>query len=91
LVFGLNLAGTSVQATGSYGVAWKALLHYVSPAQGNFLIPDGAACGAAMIRVTSGDEKVSTGGLRIARLAPGSFEANSAGLAAATLVRTQPA
>ncbi len=84
---GTDLAGTSVQVTDSNGVAGKALLFYVSPTQVNFLIPDGVAYGAAMIRVTSGDGKVSTGGASIARVAPGIFAANSAGLAAATLVR----
>jgi uncharacterized protein (TIGR03437 family) len=84
---GTDLAGTSVQVTDSNGVARKALLFYVSPKQVNFLMPDGVAYGAATIAVTSGDGKITTGGVSVAPVAPGIFVANSGGLAAATLVR----
>ncbi len=56
-----------------------APLFFVSPAQVNYLIPAGAALGAATVTVTSGDGATSTGALQLVTVAPGLFTANGDG------------
>ncbi len=84
-----TLAGTSVKVKDSAGVERPALLFYISPTQVNYQLPEGTATGMAMVTITSGDGKVSTGTPLISSVAPGLFSANSDGLgvAAATAVR----
>jgi uncharacterized protein (TIGR03437 family) len=84
-----ELAGTQVTIRDSGGREGLAPLFYVSPGQINYLVPHGAALGAATVTVTSASGAVSTGPIEIARVAPGLFTANASGsgLAAATALR----
>ena len=82
--YGSNLA-SSVSLTDSSGVAHTAAINYVSASQINFEIPAGISIGAAT--VTIGEQ---TAAVQIATTAPGLFTLNSAGLAAAYVVRVGP-
>jgi uncharacterized protein (TIGR03437 family) len=81
-----NLLGTTVAVKDSAGVTRPASIYYVSPRQVNFLMPAGTASGAASVTVTAGDGTVAAGTAQIASVAPGIFELDSAGLAAATVL-----
>jgi uncharacterized protein (TIGR03437 family) len=74
-----TLAGTTVKVRDSAGVERDAPLFFVAPAQVNYLIPAGAAAGAAKVTITSGDGKVSAGVVQIASVVPGLFSANASG------------
>ena len=52
----------------------------------NFEVPPGVATGAAQVTITSGDGTVSVSNVQIAPVAPGLFELNSNGLAAAYVI-----
>jgi len=65
--------------TDSLGTARPALLYYVSPAQIDWVVPDGTAIGAATVTVASGGQTTATGGVTIAAVAPGLFTANADG------------
>jgi uncharacterized protein (TIGR03437 family) len=82
--YGNNLAST-VSLTDSSGVPHAASVLYASATQINFLVPAGISIGAAMVAVGS-----QTAALQIAAIAPGLFTLNSAGLAAAYVVRVAP-
>jgi len=84
-----TLAGTTVKVRDSAGVTRDAPLFFVAPPQVNYLIPVGAAAGAATVTITSGDGTISTGAARIASVAPGLFSANAngQGVAAAVVLR----
>lgn len=75
----IELAGTQVTVRDNTGAEHRAPLFYVSPAQVNCLVPEGAATGAAVITITSGDGGVSTGNVNITASAPGLFTANADG------------
>ena len=78
--------GTSVTILDSSGAASAAPLTYVGPAQVNFEVPPGVANGAAHVTVTSGDGTQSVANVQIVPVAPGLFELNGNGLAAAYVV-----
>jgi uncharacterized protein (TIGR03437 family) len=90
--FGADLATSvasstsSVSITDSAGHTALATLIYVSPAQINFYVPLGIANGSANITITSGDGTLSAASVQIAPVAPGLFELNGAGLAAAYVI-----
>ncbi|HEY6390896.1 MAG TPA: hypothetical protein VIX89_06440 [Bryobacteraceae bacterium] len=104
-MYGANLAPVTAQATfqplpttlgqitltvtDSSGVPRRAPLVYVSPAQINFVVPDGTAPGSASFAVTTAQ---TTAGL-VQSVVPTLFSANStgSGVAAATAIRTQAA
>jgi len=75
--------GTSVSILDAAGKTTAAPLVYVSPKQVNFYVPTGIATGSATVTITSGDGTQSAATVQIAAVAPGVFELNSAGLAAA--------
>ena len=56
----------------------------------NFLVPAGVVAGAATITVTSKDGTQSAAGVPIVPVAPGLFELNAAGLAAAYVIVYHP-
>ncbi len=87
-----SLAGTQVEVKDSMGIPRLSQLFFVSPTQINFQIPAGTANGAAELKVTSGDGKISLGSLQIATVAPGIFSANASGqgIAAAVALRVKP-
>jgi uncharacterized protein (TIGR03437 family) len=82
--YGSGLA-SSVSLTDSSGVAHTAVLSYVSTSQINFEIPAGISIGAATVTIGA-----QTAAVQIAAVAPGLFTLNSAGLAAAYVVRVGP-
>jgi uncharacterized protein (TIGR03437 family) len=85
------LAGTVVAVKDSAGTERLAPLFFVAPNQVNYLIPPGAAAGAATITVRSSDGTVSTGKATIVVVAPALFTANASGqgVAAAVALRVR--
>jgi uncharacterized protein (TIGR03437 family) len=81
-----KFGGTSVSIMDSSANTTLAPLLYVSPGQVNFEVPPGVATGAATVTVASGDGTQSIANVQIATVAPGLFELNSAGLAAAYVI-----
>ncbi len=84
-----TLGDTSITITDSAGVTRTAPLNYVSPSQASFLIPDGAASGAASLKVTRSGATVLTAALNVTAVSPGLYSANGngAGVAAAAYSR----
>jgi uncharacterized protein (TIGR03437 family) len=81
-----SFGGTSVSILDSSGTTTLAPLVYVIPTQVNFEVPPGTATGAAQVTITSGDGTLSNATLQIAPVAPGLFELNTGGLAAAYVI-----
>ena len=81
-----SFGGTSVSIVDSSGATTLAPLVYVIPSQVNFEVPATVATGAAQVTVTSGDGTQSTTSVQIATVAPGVFELNTGGLAAAYVI-----
>jgi uncharacterized protein (TIGR03437 family) len=81
-----TFGGTSVSIQDSNGNPSSAPLLYVSPTQVNFEVPPGVATGAAAVTVSSGDGTQTLASVQIAAVAPGVFELNTAGLAAAYVI-----
>jgi uncharacterized protein (TIGR03437 family) len=81
-----SFGGTSVSIIDASGTMSLAPLLYVSAGQVNFEVPPGVATGAATVTVTSGDGTQSIASVQIATVAPGLFELNSSGLAAAYVI-----
>jgi uncharacterized protein (TIGR03437 family) len=81
-----KFGGTSISIVDSSGATSLAPLVYVSPTQVNFEVPPGSAVGAAQATVTSGDGTESTAIVNIEPVAPGVFELNAGGLAAADVI-----
>jgi uncharacterized protein (TIGR03437 family) len=86
-----SLAGTTVRAIDSSGISRTASLFFVSPHQVNYEMPAGMALGDATVEVRSGNGVVSSSRIRVERVAPGVFSANSdgRGVAAAYVVRVK--
>ena len=82
-----SLLGTTVTITDAAGVQTAAPLFYVSPAQINYEIPGTVALGTATVTATAANGTVSVGAVTIGSVAPGLYTFNSAGLAAAQVVR----
>jgi uncharacterized protein (TIGR03437 family) len=61
------------------GTARLAPLYYVSPAQIDYVIPDGTVQGAATVTVASGGLTAATGALMIDAVSPGIFTASGDG------------
>ncbi len=84
-----TLRGASVMTRDSAGRELLAPLFFVSPSQINYLVPVGAAAGAATVVVKSGDRVAGVSQIQIAPVAPGLFSANAngQGVAAAVALR----
>ena len=74
-----TLANTTVRVKDSAGAERQAALFYVSPAQINYVEPDGMALGPATITVTSAGQVTGTGDMSIETVSPGLFTANADG------------
>ncbi|MGE0127155.1 MAG: FG-GAP-like repeat-containing protein [Blastocatellales bacterium] len=74
-----TLAGTTVKVLDAVGVERSAPLFFVSANQVNYLIPPGVATGPALVTVTAGDGRVSTGTVEVSTVAPGLFTADASG------------
>jgi uncharacterized protein (TIGR03437 family) len=81
-----TLAGVTIQVTDSASVSRAAGLLFVSSSQINFEIPAGTAPGAAMVLINDGTFQTSAP-IQIQNVAPGLFEINYLGVAAATAIR----
>ncbi|MEP7338994.1 MAG: pre-peptidase C-terminal domain-containing protein [Acidobacteriota bacterium] len=75
----ISLAGTRVKILDSENNARDAGLFFVSPGQVNLLIPPATASGEAMVTIIGSNGDTSSGILRIAKVAPGLFTADSSG------------
>jgi uncharacterized protein (TIGR03437 family) len=86
-----TLAGTTVRVRDSAGMERLSPLFFVAPTQINYSLAPGAAPGAGLVTVTSGDGAVSMGNVTIAPVAPGVFAANAngQGVAAAVVLRVR--
>jgi uncharacterized protein (TIGR03437 family) len=82
--YGQNLA-SPVSLKDSAGVVYQAAVLYNSPTQINFEIPASVSLGAATVSIGT-----QTAAVQIGAVAPGLFTLNSAGLAAAYVVRVDP-
>lgn len=82
----LSFGGTAVSIVDSTGTSTPAPLLYVIPSQVNFEVPAGVANGPAQVIITSGDGTKSAGNVQIQPVAPGLFDFNSDGLAAAYVI-----
>ena len=87
-----TLAGATVKVTNSAGAERLAPLFFVSPAQINYLMPEGVANGAAAITVTNSNGDAAINTILIAGVVPGLFSANAngQGVAAAIAIRFKP-
>jgi uncharacterized protein (TIGR03437 family) len=87
----LKLNGTVVKVKDSACVERFAPLFFVAPAQVNYLVPSGAASGAATVTVFNEAGTISAGTVQINRVAPGLFAANAngQGVAAAAALRVK--
>jgi uncharacterized protein (TIGR03437 family) len=92
LTAGTVLAGVTLTVTDSNGVTRIAPILYASPAQINFVVPDGSSSGPASFQATSGATTQTAAGT-IQPVAPALFSMNGAGngVAAATAIRVQAA
>lgn len=83
-----TLAGITVQVTDSAGVVRPAPLLFASAAQINFILPAGTVEGVADVVVIARSTMVAEGRIPVQSVAPGLFEVNEAGVAAALVSRT---
>jgi uncharacterized protein (TIGR03437 family) len=83
-----RLGSTTVALTDSASAVTAALLHFVSPTQVNFVVPNSVAAGSATISITSGTGSTSSAALPIEKVRPGIFTANQngSGVAAAQAI-----
>jgi uncharacterized protein (TIGR03437 family) len=81
-----SFGGTSISILDDSGNVTAAPLLYVIPTQVNFEVPPGVATGPATVTITSGDGTQSAASVQVASVAPGIFELNSGGLAAAYVI-----
>jgi uncharacterized protein (TIGR03437 family) len=85
-----NLKGTTVSITDSSGAEQDAPLFYVSPTQVNYLVPANTAAGQAVVTVTNSEGMVGVTTSQITPVAPGIFELDASGLAAAIVLVVAP-
>ncbi len=85
----LSLGGVSLLLTDSAGFTRPAPIYFVSPEQINFLVPQGAAPGAATLQIQKAGAANRTGSAEIRTVAPALFSADATGkgVAAATAIR----
>jgi uncharacterized protein (TIGR03437 family) len=74
-----SISGFSVEIADRMGVKRSAPLFYISPEQINFLVPAGAAAGAATVSVLSGEVVRSTAKVQIESVTPALFTQNQNG------------
>lgn len=86
-----SLAGTKVKVKDSAGAERDAPLFFVAPTQVNYLIPPDTSIGPALVTITGGDGKISSGTILVSPVSPGLFSANAdgQGVAAATALRVK--
>ena len=87
----LTLGGLTLQLTDSLGTARACPLFFVSPAQVNFQLPEGAAAGAASLKFMRADGALATVNITTNAVAPALFaaDASGAGLPTAVVLRVK--
>jgi uncharacterized protein (TIGR03437 family) len=87
----LKLNGTVVKVKDSQCAEWLSPLFFVGPNQVNYLVPTGAASGAATISVFNEAGAISVGAAQISGVAPALFgaNANGQGVASASVLRVK--
>lgn len=84
-----NLLGTKVTVRDSAGTSRDAGLFFVAGTQINYQVPPGTVDGDATVTVTINNNVVAAGTMKVAKVSPGLFSANSSGqgIASAVLLR----
>lgn len=84
-----SLLGTKVTVRDSAGTSRDAGLFFVASTQINYQVPPGTAEGDSTVTVTINGNVVAVGSMKIAKVSPGLFSANSSGqgVASAVLLR----
>lgn len=85
-----SLKGTSVSLNDSSNAQQTAPLFYVFPGQINYLVPAGTAPGPAAVTVTNGSGLQGSVAAQVVNVAPGIFQLNASGLAAAIVLILGP-
>jgi uncharacterized protein (TIGR03437 family) len=80
----VELAGTVVSVQDALGQVHQAPLFFVSGSQVNYLLPEKAAHGPALVMIQSGNKHISVQFVQIAPVAPALFTANANGAGVAT-------
>ena len=81
-----TLAGATVMIRDAAGTNHNAGIHYASPEQINYLIPENAATGLATVTITANGVSIP-GAINIVSTYPNLFQFNGEGLAAALILR----
>lgn len=74
-----TLGGTQVKVLDAAGTEHLAPLFFVSPGQVNYQIPPDTVAGPALVTLTAGDGRISTGVVQLNPVAPGLFTADASG------------
>src|SRR5579864_7321031 len=75
-----TLGGVSIDVTDSANALKMGSLFYVSPNQINFVVPDSIKTGTATVKVLGGANSPQSANVQVAKVAPGLFTANGAGV-----------
>jgi uncharacterized protein (TIGR03437 family) len=81
-----TLGGVSIDVTDSANTLGMASLFYVSPNQINFVVPDGTKTGSATVKILGGANSPMSTTVQVAKVAPGLFTANGAGVGVAAAI-----
>ena len=84
-----TLGGITLSVTDATGTQRSAPLIYVSPAQINFVVPDGTVPGASTFSITNGGTQTATATVRSVAPALFSMNGTGSGVAAATAIAVQ--
>src|SRR5215467_409027 len=80
------LGGVSISVTDSGNTAGMEQLFYVSPNQINFVFGDNAKTGIATVKILGGTNSPMSTTVQVAKVAPGLFTANGAGVGVAAAI-----
>src|SRR5579859_3579308 len=81
-----TLGGVSIDVTDSANALGMASLFYVSPNQINFVVPDSTKTGTATVKILGGANSPMSTTVQVAKVAPGLFTANGAGVGVAAAI-----
>jgi len=81
-----TLGGVSIDVTDSANAMGMASLFYVSPNQINFVVPDSTKTGTATVKILGGANSPQSAMVQVAKVAPGLFTANGAGVGVAAAI-----
>src|SRR5713226_248433 len=81
-----TLGGVSIDVTDSANALGMASLFYVSPNQINFVVPAATKTGTATVKILGGANSPMSTTVQVAKVAPGLFTANGAGVGVAAAI-----